>query len=110
MNAMGFKVLATSGTADFLTAEGVTVERVHKVLDAQRPHIVDKIKSGEVQLVINTTEGAGAIRDSFSMRRAALLERVPYYTTAAGAIAAVQAIAAMRDGALEVKPLQSYFA
>ena len=110
MNAMGFKVLATSGTADFLTAEGVTVERVHKVLDAQRPHIVDKIKSGEVQLVINTTEGAGAIRDSFSMRRAALLERVPYYTTAAGAIAAVQAISAMRDGALEVKPLQSYFA
>jgi len=110
MNAMGFKVLATSGTADFLTAEGVTVDRVHKVLDAQRPHIVDKIKSGEVQLVINTTEGAGAIRDSFSMRRAALLERVPYYTTAAGAIAAVQAIAAMRDGALEVKPLQSYFA
>lgn len=106
--AMGFEVLATSGTADYLSEKGIPIRRVNKVLDGQRPHIVDHIKSGEVQLVINTSEGAGAIRDSFSLRRAALLERVPYYTTAAGAIAAVQAIAAMRDGALEVRPLQSY--
>ena len=108
MAEMGFKLLATVGTANYLSENGVAAERINKVLEG-RPHIVDAIKSGQVQLVINTSEGVESIRDSFSLRRAALLDRVPYYTTAAGAIAAVAGIAALRDGALEVRPLQSYF-
>ena len=105
---MGFKILATEGTADFLNSSGIPATRINKVLEG-RPHIVDAIKSNQVQLVINTSEGIESIRDSFSLRRAALLERVPYYTTAAGAIAAVKAISALKSGALEVSPLQSYF-
>ena len=64
---------------------------------------------GEVTLVFNTTEGAQAIRDSFSLRRTALMREIPYYTTRAGAFAAVLAIRALRQGSLEVAPLQSYF-
>jgi carbamoyl-phosphate synthase large subunit len=105
---MGFDIVATDGTAAYLNSHGATASRVNKVLEGQ-PHIVDQIKSGQVQLVVNTSEGPESIRDSFSLRRAALLERIPYYTTAAGAIAAVEAISALRDGALEVRPLQSYF-
>ena len=67
------------------------------------------MKSGEVQLVINTTEGAKAIADSFALRRAALVNKIPYYTTVPGAEAAVQAISALDAGHLEVAPLQSYF-
>ncbi|HEY3801511.1 MAG TPA: carbamoyl-phosphate synthase large subunit [Kofleriaceae bacterium] len=106
--AMGFKLLATSGTADYLRARGLEVARVNKVLEG-RPHIVDAMKNGEVQLVFNTTEGAQAMADSFSLRQTALLGNMPYYTTVAGAKAAVEAIAAVRSGSLEVAPLQSYF-
>ena len=81
---------------------------MNKVLEG-RPHIVDAMKSGEVQLVFNTTEGAQAIADSFSLRRTALADGIPYYTTVAGARAAVAAIAALTSGDLEVAPLQSYF-
>jgi carbamoyl-phosphate synthase large subunit len=73
-----------------------------------RPHIVDNMLSGHVDLVINTTEGAQAIRDSFSLRHTALTHNIPYYTTVEGARAAVRAIAAMKAGRLEVAPLQSY--
>ncbi|HEX9464529.1 MAG TPA: carbamoyl-phosphate synthase large subunit [Alphaproteobacteria bacterium] len=106
--AMGFKLLATSGTADYLRARGLEVSRINKVLEG-RPHIVDAMKNGEVQLVFNTTEGAQAMADSFSLRQTALLGNMPYYTTVAGARAAVEAIAALRAGSLEVAPLQSYF-
>ena len=106
--AMGFQLLATGGTGRFLQAAGLEVEMVNKVLEG-RPHIVDRMLSGEVQLIFNTTEGAQAIADSFSLRRTALTIGVPYYTTVAGARAAVQAIAALRAGSLEVAPLQSYF-
>jgi carbamoyl-phosphate synthase large subunit len=75
-----------------------------------RPNIVDAIKNGEIQLVINTTEGFQALHDSRSLRRAALLHKVPYYTTVAGAIAASLGIEAYCFGILEVRPLQSYFA
>jgi carbamoyl-phosphate synthase large subunit len=105
---MGFEVTATRGTAQALTAAGITVKPVNKVLEG-RPDIVDAIKNGAVQLVFNTTEGAQAIADSFSLRRTALTMRIPYYTTLAGARAAVEAIAALRAGQLEVKPLQAYF-
>ena len=74
-----------------------------------RPHIVDAIKNGEVQLVFNTTEGATALADSRSLRRAALLHKVPYYTTLSGAVAAAQGIKAYLGGDLEVRALQSYF-
>ncbi|MEN3953073.1 carbamoyl-phosphate synthase large subunit [Iodidimonas sp. SYSU 1G8] len=104
---MGFKLIATKGTATFLKDQGLPVSRVNKVLEG-RPHIVDEIKNGDVQLVINTTEGAQAIEDSFSIRRTALTEKVPYYTTLAGAIAAVLAIESLASGSLEVASLQSY--
>jgi carbamoyl-phosphate synthase large subunit len=104
---MGFKLIATRGTAEFLEQAGLTVTRINKVLQG-RPHIVDAIKNGEVQLVFNTTEGAQAIADSFPIRRNALIYKVPYYTTVAGIRAAVKGVAANRAGALEVYPLQSY--
>ncbi|HTZ77156.1 MAG TPA: carbamoyl-phosphate synthase large subunit, partial [Stellaceae bacterium] len=105
---MGFALVATRGTATYLKAAGLAVEEVNKVLEG-RPHIVDQMLSGEVQLIFNTTEGAQAIADSFSLRRTALTIGIPYYTTIAGARAAVQAIAALRAGSLEVASLQSYF-
>jgi len=105
--AMGFKVIATRGTARVLEAAGLEVGTVNKVLEG-RPHVVDAMKNGEVQLVFNTTEGASALADSASIRRTALSMKVPYYTTMAGAAAATEAIAALRAGSLEVAPLQSY--
>ena len=103
----GFKIIATGGTASYLESEGFEVERVKKVLEG-RPHIVDAMKNGEVQLVFNTTEGKQSLEDSFSLRRSALMMKIPYYTTTAGALAAAQAIAVQADGVLEVRPLQSY--
>ncbi len=73
-----------------------------------RPNIVDAMKDGSVQLVFNTTEGRQSLADSYDLRRSALLLKIPYYTTTAGALAAAQAIGALADGALEVRPLQSY--
>ena len=74
-----------------------------------RPHIVDLMKNGEVQLVFNTTDGAQAMADSFSLRRTALMHKIPYYTTVAGARPRSQASRALQRGRLEVAPLQSYF-
>jgi carbamoyl-phosphate synthase large subunit len=105
--ARGFRIVATSGTAAFLRGEGVAVQPVKKVLEG-RPNIVDLMKSGEISLVFNTTEGRQSLEDSFSLRRTALMGKIPYYTTTAGALAAAQAIVAMAEGALEVRPLQSY--
>ncbi len=106
--AIGFKVIATSGTQRYLVENGVDAKKINKVLEG-RPHIVDEIKNGRVHLVINTTEGAQALADSRSLRRAALLHKVPYYTTLAGAIAAAEAIVAYAGGDLQVRPLQAYF-
>jgi carbamoyl-phosphate synthase large subunit len=106
--ALGFKVIATSGTQRFLADNGIASAKVNKVLEG-RPHIVDAIKNGEIQLVFNTTEGAQALADSRSLRRAALLHKVPYYTTLSGAIAAAQGIKAYLGGDLEVRALQDYF-
>jgi carbamoyl-phosphate synthase large subunit len=107
LSGRGFKIIATGGTATFLEQQGFEVERVKKVLEG-RPHIVDAMKNGDVQLVFNTTEGKQSLEDSFSLRRSALMMKIPYYTTTAGALAAAQAIVAVADGALEVRPLQSY--
>ncbi len=108
LSGLGFKIVATGGTLRYLQEEGIEAAKMNKVLEG-RPHIVDAIKNGEVQLVFNTTEGAQALADSRSLRRAALLHRVPYYTTVAGAIAAADGIRAMSAGTLEVEPLQAYF-
>src|SRR5215469_5220078 len=105
--AMGFSLVATRGTAQALESKGLPVTVVNKVLEG-RPHVVDALKNGEINLVFNTTEGAQALADSSSIRRAALTLKVPYYTTMAGAAAATQAIGALRSGSLEVAPLQSY--
>jgi len=104
---MGFDIIATSGTADTLENAGLSIRRINKVREG-RPHLVDAIMDDEVDLIFNTTEGSQAISDSYSLRRAALTHKVPYYTTVAGSRAAVQAIAALRRGSLEVAPLQSY--
>ncbi len=106
---LGFGIVATSGTMRYLEAEGIPVTKMNKVSEG-RPHIVDAIKNAEVQLVFNTTEGAQALADSRSLRRAALLHKVPYYTTVSGATAAAAGIRAMMEGTLEVEPLQAYVA
>ncbi|WP_181706778.1 carbamoyl-phosphate synthase large subunit [Chthonobacter rhizosphaerae] len=108
LSAIGFRVMATGGTQRFLEENGIPAVKINKVLEG-RPHIVDAIKNGEVQLVFNTTGGAKAHSDSRSLRRAALLQKVPYYTTLAGAIAAARGIEAWSKGTPEVRPLQAYF-
>ena len=109
LHDLGFQIIATGGTQRFLEAQGIACKKINKVLEG-RPHIVDAIKNGDVQLVFNTTEGAQALADSRSLRRAALLHRVPYYTTLAGAVAVAMGVKAYSTGTLEVRPLQSYFA
>jgi carbamoyl-phosphate synthase large subunit len=81
---------------------------VNKVMEG-RPHCVDAIRNGEIQLVINTTGSGRAVTDSFDIRRGALTTGVPHYTTMAGARAAVHAIAALKAGTLDVAPVQAYF-
>ena len=108
LEKLGFKVIATGGTQRYLSEKGVRTEKVNKVLEG-RPHIVDRIKNGGVQLVFNTTEGVAALADSRSLRREALLHKVPYYTTLSGAVAAALGIKAYLEGDLEVRALQSHF-
>ena len=108
LSELGFRIQATGGTLRALQAAGVPAQKINKVSEG-RPHVVDAIKNGGIQLVINTTEGALALSDSKSIRQAALLHKVPYYTTLAGAIAATQGIKAYKGGDLEVRALQDYF-
>jgi carbamoyl-phosphate synthase large subunit len=108
LKELGFQIIATHGTQRYLAEHGVAVEAVNKVHEG-RPHIVDRIKNRGVQLVFNTTDGAQALADSRAMRRAALLHKVPYYTTLSGAVAAAHGIKAYLGGDLEVRALQSYF-
>ncbi len=105
--AMGFTIIATDGNARVLEAAGLPVGRVNKVAEG-RPHIVDRIKDGDIALIFNTTEGLQSLKDSASIRASALYGRVPYFTTAAASIASVAAIAALRLRPLDVKPLQAY--
>ena len=108
LRAWGWKVIATGGTADYLAQQGIEVERVNKVAEG-RPHIVDRIKDGDVQLIFNTTEGWQSLQDSQSIRASALAADSADYTTAAASDAATQAIGALRAHSLEVKPLQDYY-
>jgi carbamoyl-phosphate synthase large subunit len=108
LTEMGFRIMATRGTAARIREAGLPVTVVNKVLEG-RPHCVDAIRSGDIQMVVNTSQGAQSTADSFDIRRTALTHGVPHYTTIAGARAAVHAIGALRAGTLEVAPLQSYF-
>ncbi len=105
----GFDILATGGTTDALQAAGVPARRINKVMEG-RPHAVDAMLSGDIQLVFNTAKGAGAIKDSFSLRQTALTNKIPYYTTVSGARAAAEAIRALQQGRLDVRTLQDYLA
>jgi carbamoyl-phosphate synthase large subunit len=105
---LGFKIMATGGSADYLAERGIEVVKVNKVAEG-RPHVVDAMKNGEVQLVFNTTEGAQSYRDSYSIRRTALTQNIPYYTTISGARASIQAIRRLKSGPpLGVRALQAY--
>ena len=105
---LGFKAVATSGTATYLKGQGLDIETVNKVQQG-RPHIVDRIKDGGIQLIFNTTEGWQSLKDSQSIRASALNGKVSYFTTAAASIAAAGAIAALQERDLEVRALQSYY-
>jgi carbamoyl-phosphate synthase large subunit len=107
---IGFQLVATRGTAKVLERHGLAVEAVHKVAEGWRPNIVDFMKQNEIALVINTPEDGRARKDSYLIRRTAVLQNIPYYTTIDGAQAALEAIEAQRAGALEVQPLQAYYA
>ena len=104
---LGFKIVSTSGTAAYLSEHTVPNKPVKKVREG-RPHIVDMIKNGEIDLVVNTTSNKRAISESYSIRRAALILNIPYTTTLAGARATVSAIESMHEGRLDVKTIQEY--
>ena len=107
LSKMGFSIVATRGTKRFLDANGVKCEAINKVLEG-RPHIVDAMKNEEISIVFNTTDGAKALADSKDIRRTALLNNIPYYTTLSGAVAVTKAIKALKADILKVAPLQSY--
>ena len=106
LTAMGFTLIATRGTAEFLKAAGVATETVNKVYEG-RPNVVDRLKNAEIVMVLNTTEGAQAIADSRDIRAVALNDKIPYFTTAAGSIAAVAAIKSRGEGEVGVRSLQA---
>ena len=102
---MGFSLIATRGTAKFLTDAGLTVETVNKGYEGGLT-IVDRLKDGHIALVFNTTEGAAAVDDSRAMRAVTLNDKIPYYTTAAAAHAAVMAMKERMNGDIKVRALQ----
>jgi len=109
LSDIGFKIVATGGTCTFLQDNNIKATRINKVLEGQ-PHIVDSMINGEIDLVINTTtKSAQAISDSSSIRRMALMNKIPYYTLITAATATVKAIQSLKDRDLNVSPLQSYF-
>ncbi len=108
LSRLGFTIVATTGTAAYLQTQDIAVLQVNKALEG-RPHIVDDITNRAIALIFNTTEGAQAIADSYTLRRAALTHRIPYYTTISGAKSAMLAIELLKQRGLDVAPLQSYF-
>ncbi len=105
---MGYGVIATSGTADYLASNNLEVERVYKVNEGARPHVLDIMKNGDVKLMFNTTEGKQAIQDSYELRHTALTMKLPYYTTIAASRASVKALKALKAGELNVKKIQDF--
>ena len=107
LHEMGFAIVATKGTSSFLNEYGVLNQPILKVTEG-RPHIIDAMKSGDIHLVINTTFGVKAVKDSYEIRRTALTQNIAYYTTIAGAKAAVEAIDALKRETLDVRTIQEY--
>ena len=105
---MGFKLVASGGTCAALREVGLTVERINKVMEGQ-PHIADAVINGQIDFIINTTKGPQAMSDSMSIRRQAVMHKIPYYTLLSAARAGVQAIRAMKYREMDVRPLQDYF-
>jgi len=103
--AMGFEIIATRGTEAFLRAQNIPATRINKVYEG-RPNIVDMLKNDEIALVMNTTEGNQAVSDSRDIRRVALMDKIPYFTTVAASIAAVEAMKARGEGEIRVRTLQ----
>ena len=106
LSSLNFNLVATKGTAALLTKNNIQVEIINKVKEGG-PHIVDSLLNGEINLVINTTKTQTSIRDSYSIRRTALMNNIPYYTTIAGAKVAVDAIENLKNHTLNVKSIQS---
>ena len=105
---LGFTLVATGGTCSYLQEKGLAVERINKVMEGQ-PHIVDAMINGEIALVINTTrKNSQAIADSTSIRRQALMNKIPYYTLLTAAKAGIQAIRALKNRELDVAPIQEW--
>ncbi len=104
---LGFSIIATKGTSIYLENNNLKVKKINKVSEG-RPHLVDAIKDGLVNIIFNTTEGEQSIKESFSLRRAALSAHIPYYTTLAGSKAATEAIISLNKDNLKVKSIQSY--
>ncbi|WP_243546915.1 carbamoyl-phosphate synthase large subunit [Pseudodesulfovibrio tunisiensis] len=109
LEAMGFRIMSTGGTADYFKEKGINVVKVFKVHEGQRPHVVDHIKNGEIDLVINTPSGRKTVSDARLIRQSTLLYGIPYTTTVAGAKAMVQAILEMKQDGLRVQDLQAYY-
>jgi carbamoyl-phosphate synthase large subunit len=108
LQELGYSILSTRGTARFLNEHSVKADSINKVLEGS-PHIVDALIAGKVQLIINTTEGEKSLRDSFSIRRTAIMYKIPHTTTASGAKEIVNALKAMKEKQnLEVRSIQSY--
>jgi carbamoyl-phosphate synthase large subunit len=105
---LGFNIKSSGGNHAYFESKGVATTKINKVLEG-RPHIVDAIKNGDIQLVLNTTETRSSESDSKSIRQTAVMQKVPYYTTLPGIISATKAIAAMKADKIEVRPLQDYF-
>ena len=108
LSELGFAIRATGGTHAYLEQKGVASQRINKVLEG-RPHVVDAIKNGDIQLVLNTTESRSSESDSKSIRQTAVMQKVPYYTTLPGILSVTKAIAAQKAGTISVRPLQDYF-
>jgi carbamoyl-phosphate synthase large subunit len=110
LQEMGFSLVATQGTAKVLARHGLTPEVINKVAEGWRPNIVDLMKRGEIALVFNTPEDGRARKDSYLIRRTAVMQNIPYYTTVDGAQAAIAGIEMLLKGELSVEPLQEYHA
>jgi carbamoyl-phosphate synthase large subunit len=104
---LGFGLLATQGTADYLSGHGISAKTVLKLHEG-RPNVADAIKNGEVQLVINTPSGKSSVHDDSYIRKAAIKHKIPYITTTAAAVAAAEGIAARMNGKEAIRSLQEY--
>lgn len=107
LHRLGFQIVATRGTAAYFKNGAVPSERVNKIQEGS-PHVADAIEKGEIAIVINTPRDAHSHADSFYLRRCALNCQIPYFTTVAGAEAAVEGIELLKDRTLEVQALQDY--